>query len=119
MIATQLALALDDRHAGQAANLTAGTKTHRDDTARVTAALNALIHSGQPFNASDVHKLVEADDLGPYDRNLVSSQMGTLAHKNEIVRCWGMPLEAATQRARRGSRNPYWQAASRGPAQAA
>lgn len=119
MTSSQLTLALDDRHEGQDANLAAGIKPHQDDTARVTTALATLIKSQQPFTASDAHKILEADGHGPYDRNLVSSQMGHLAREGVIKRLWWMHPTPAMQRDRRGSRNPYWQAATRGPAQAA
>lgn len=104
----QLMLALADRRAGQEANLAAGITGHRDDTARVERAIAELVRRGEPFTSNDVHGIVGNDGGGPYDRNIVSSKMGTLARQGVIVHDWTRRPEPAKQRARKGSRNPYW-----------
>lgn len=108
---TQLELALSDRKASQEANLAAGKTAHRDDTDRVAAAIAGLIRIGLPFTSNDVHAEVKRDGGQPgYDRNLVSSHMGTLARQRVIVRDWDIRPTPALQRDRKGSRNPWWRA---------
>ena len=111
-VPAQLAIAYDDRHAGQAANLAAGVRPHRDDTARVTAAVEQLARRGEPFTADDVHELVSRDGGGPYDPNLVSSVLGHWARppRPRIVALPCHPVPSR-RRTRRGSRNRVWIAA--------
>lgn len=99
----QLALALADRHDGQAANLAAGTVAHRDDRARVETAVAVLARSRQPFTADDVHSRL--DD--PYDRNLVSSVLGIWAQRGHLREA-EMRSVPSLSRSRRGSRNRWW-----------
>lgn len=105
---TQLELALTDRRAGQDANLAAGKAGHRDDTARVEAAIAGLARSGRTFTSNDVHAALARDGGGDYNRNLVSSRMGILAADGVIIRAWDIRPEPAHQRTRKGSRNPWW-----------
>ncbi|OZM74018.1 hypothetical protein CFN78_06945 [Amycolatopsis antarctica] len=82
----QLTLGLDDRHAGQAANLAAGTKGYRDDTERVKVALDTLIRSGTTFTAHTVYTIVQLDGGGAgFDKNLISSRIGRAAQDGVIV----------------------------------
>ncbi|WP_018682213.1 hypothetical protein [Actinokineospora enzanensis] len=106
----QLCFALADRHRGQAASLAAGTRPHRDDRAVVELAVATLARNGRrPFCADDVHGLV-AHELGgrPYDRNLVSSVMGTAAQRGLIVEDTDIRPVASRNRARHASRNRWW-----------
>jgi hypothetical protein len=103
----QLALALDDRHAGQDANLAAGTKPHRDDRKRVEVALGALARSGATFTADDVHKRIQKDSPELYDANIVSSAMGIWAKDGRIVEVYGPPV-TSSRRSRHASRNRRW-----------
>ena len=101
----QLAFALSDRHAGQAANLAAGTTVHRDDRARVEEAVAFLARSGLPFAADNVHTQLSG---GPdYDRNLVSSVLGVWAQQHWIVED-SRPATPSAARSRRASRNRWW-----------
>ena len=99
----QLALALADRHAGQDANLAAGTAVHRDDRGRVETAVAVLARAGQPFTADDVHARLDE----PYDRNLVSSVIGVWAQRGHIHEA-EMRSVPSLSRSRRGSRNRWW-----------
>lgn len=104
----QLRLALDDRHAGQVANLAANTTVHRDDRARVEKAVALLARSGASFTADTVHKVVCHDDPTPYDRNLVSSVLGIQARHGHIVEDTSLRPAASSHRSRRASRNRWW-----------
>jgi hypothetical protein len=99
----QLALALADRHAGQAANLAAGTAVHRDDRGRVETAVAVLARSGQPFTADDVHRRLDE----PYDRNLVSSVLGVWAQRGHLREA-ELRAVPSQSRSRRGSRIRWW-----------
>ncbi|MFJ8815465.1 hypothetical protein [Amycolatopsis thermoflava] len=112
MAADQLALALADRHAGQAANLAAGRKSYRDDRHRVETAVATLARSGAMFTADDVHRLVAHDAHGAtYDPNLVSSVLGVWAQQKRIVR---VADSVSARRSRRASRNSVWRRAANG-----
>lgn len=102
----QLALALADRHAGQAANLAAATTVHRDDRTRVEEALAAEARTGAPFTADHVHQRLGNDP--PYDRNIVSSVMGVWAQRGDIVEDDRLRPVASNHRSRRASRNRWW-----------
>lgn len=104
----QLSLALADRHAGQAANLAAGTKVHRDDRARVELAVATLARSGAVFTADHVHRLVADEDMNPYDRNLVSSVLGTWSRDGRIIEDLSRRAVPSANRSRKGSRNKWW-----------
>lgn len=101
-----LDLALDDRAAGQAANLAAGTSGHRDDRARVETAVAALALLGDAFTADDVHDALRGGD--PYDRNLVSSVLGCWARDGRIREDTARRPVASCHRARHASRNRWW-----------
>lgn len=104
----QLTLALADRHAGQDANLAAGTTVLRDDRGRVERAVSVLTRSGAAFCADTVHRLVLQDDSAPYCRNLVSSVLGTWARDGRIVEDRSLAPIASANRSRRASRNRWW-----------
>lgn len=104
----QLSLALADRHAGQAANLAAGQKPHRDDRERVEQAVAALAQSRRPFNADLVHERIRKASSDPYDANLVSSVLGVWAQSGRIVEDRSEPPVASCRRSRRASRNRWW-----------
>jgi hypothetical protein len=105
-MADQLELAYGDRHAGQEANLAAGTTGHRDHRTIVEVAIAVCARNHRPFTADDVHHLVAHEIPGGYDRNLVSSVMGQWAAQHRILRQPG--LTPSTNRARKGSRNGWW-----------
>ncbi|HEU5475670.1 MAG TPA: hypothetical protein VFV67_33945 [Actinophytocola sp.] len=105
MTSDQLALAFEDRHAGQAANLAAGTSVLRDDRGRVETAVAELARFGTPFTADHVHNALHGGD--PYDPNLVSSVMGVWAQDGRIVEHDSRPT-ASERRTRRASRNRWW-----------
>lgn len=108
-MADQLALALADRHAGQNANLAAGTVGHREHRDLVEYAVATLARSGTQFTADNVHALIR-HELGadtPYDHNLVSSVMGVWAQQGRI-REEPLRATASQQRSRRASRNRWW-----------
>ena len=102
----QLELALADRRAGQEANLAAGTAAHRDHRGVVETAVALCARNHRPFTADDVHRLVQHEIPGGYDRNLVSSVMGQWASSHRILRQPGLVPSSA--RARKGSRNGWW-----------
>lgn len=104
----QLELAYADRHAGQNANLAAGTKTHRDDRSVVETAVAVCARSGAAFTADTVHKLVATERPNGYDRNLVSSVMGTWAQSHRILRDLQPGLATSASRSRKGSKNSWW-----------
>lgn len=104
-MADQLALAYEDRHAGQDANLAAATTGHRDDRARVEEALAAEVRTGAPFTADHIHQRMGEQ---PYDRNLVSSVMGRWAQDGRIREYRDLAATPSAHRSRRGSRNRYW-----------
>lgn len=104
----QLQLALADRHAGQAANLAAGTTVLRDDRGRVEQAVSILARSGAAFTADTVHRLVLQEDPTPYNRNLASSVLGTWARDGRIVEDRSLAPVASANRSRRASRNRWW-----------
>jgi hypothetical protein len=104
----QLTLALADRHAGQDANLAAGTTGYRDDRGRVERAVATLARSGAAFTADTVHRLVLQDDETPYCRNLVSSVLGTWARDGRIREDRSLAPVASANRSRRASRNRWW-----------
>lgn len=104
----QLALAYTDRHAGQQANLAAGTKGHSDDRTVVEIAVALCARNSRPFNADDVHQLVKHERPDGYDRNLVSSVMGTWAARHRIVRDVEAGLSPSRNRSRKGSKNSWW-----------
>lgn len=112
----QLALAFAARHAGQQANMAAGCKAHRDDTARVTAAVRTLAVSGRAFTADDVHRVILAADPTPYDRNLVSSVLGSWAARRWIYRVPYLEPVPSMHPARHGSRNAWWRGTPTAPA---
>lgn len=104
----QLKLALGDRHAGQDANLAAGTTGHRDHRLTVERAVAALARAGMPFTADHVHERVrKALDGDLYDANLVSSVMGIWAKDNRIVEQPRHPAKSI-RRSRHASRNRWW-----------
>jgi hypothetical protein len=102
----QLALAYEDRHTGQAANLAAATTVHRDDRARVEHAVAELARAGQPFTADTVHARLGTAE--PYDRNLVSSVLGVWAQQGRIVEDRDQRPTASKARTRHASRNRWW-----------
>lgn len=110
-----LDLAYADRHAGQEANLAAGSAGHRDHRDIVETAVALLCKNRQrSFTADDVHKLVRHTLGGiPYDRNLVSSVMGIWARDQRIRRDTNAGLTPSGHRKRRGSRNAWWRGSSR------
>lgn len=99
----QLALALADRHDGQAANLAAATTVLGDDRGRVETAVAVLARARQPFTADDVHARIDGD----YDRNLVSSVLGVWAQRGHIHEA-EMRSVPSLSRSRHGSRNRWW-----------
>lgn len=109
--ASQLQLALSDRHAGQDACLAAGESGYRDDRARVELAVATLARSGTAFCADTVHRLVEHDDPAQYNRNLVSSVIGVWAATGRIVEDRSLRPVASANRSRRASRNRWWRGA--------
>lgn len=104
----QLDLAYADRHAGQQANLAAGTKAHSDDRTVVEVAVALRARNNRPFTADDVHALVKTERPNGYDRNLVSSVMGVWASSHRIVRDHQAGLCPSRNRSRKGSRNSWW-----------
>ncbi|GLZ34848.1 hypothetical protein Lesp02_70350 [Lentzea sp. NBRC 105346] len=104
----QLELAYADRHAGQEANLAAGTAGHRDDRAVVELAVATCARSGAAFTADTVHRLVATVRPNGYDRNLVSSVMGVWASSHRIVRDVEAGLAPSRNRSRKGSKNSWW-----------
>ncbi len=104
----QLELAYADRHAGQEANLAAGTKAHRGDRLVVEIAVALCARNSRPFTADDVHQLVRHERPDGYDRNLVSSVMGTWAARRRIVRDHQAGLCTSRNRSRKGSKNSWW-----------
>lgn len=104
----QLALAYADRHAGQTANLAAGTTGHRDDRTVIEIAVALCARSGAPFNADNVHRIVAKERPDGYDRNLVSSVMGTWAARHRILRDHQAGLCTSRNRSRKGSKNSWW-----------
>lgn len=104
----QLALAYADRHGGQTANLAAGTTGHRDHRTIVEIALALCARNSRPFTADDVHQLVKHELPDGYDRNLVSSVMGTWAAQHRIVRDHQAGLCTSRNRSRKGSKNSWW-----------
>lgn len=104
----QLVLAYADRHAGQQANLAAGTTGHRDDRTVIEVAVAVCARNGVPFTADTVHRLVEHERPDGYNRNLVSSVMGTWAAQTRIVRDLDAGLCASRNRSRKGSKNSWW-----------
>ncbi|SER95886.1 hypothetical protein SAMN05216188_11888 [Lentzea xinjiangensis] len=111
---TTLELAYADRRAGQAANLAAGTTGHRDDRTVIEIAVAVCARNNRPFTADDVHQLVRHERPDGYDRNLVSSVMGTWAQAGRIVRELEAGLSPSRNRSRKGSRNSYWRGARDG-----
>jgi hypothetical protein len=112
-VTDQLPLALADRHAGQAANLAAGTRGHADHRAAVEVALALCAGNGRAFTADDVHRLVK-HEIGPaYDHNLVSSVMGRWARNGRIVEQL-VPAVPSIHRSRRASRNRWWRGVTQG-----
>lgn len=110
MAEQQLDLAYADRHAGQDANLANGTTGHRDHRTVVEIAVATCARSSAPFTADNVHRLV-AQALGPdthYDRNLVSSVLGTWSKDARIVRDHQAGLTPSINRSRKGSKNSWW-----------
>jgi len=108
MTTHQLQLALADRHAGQEANLAAGSTVHRDDRGRAEQAVATLARSGAAFTADTVHRLILQNDPAPYCRNLVSSVLGTWARDARIVEDRSLAPVASANRSRRASRNRWW-----------
>lgn len=108
MTEQQLELAYADRHAGQAANLAAGTKPHSDDRNVVEVAVATCARSNAPFTADNVHRIVERALPHGYDRNLVSSVMGLWAKDGRILRDHQAGLTPSINRKRKGSRNSWW-----------
>ncbi|SDX52506.1 hypothetical protein SAMN05216215_10124 [Saccharopolyspora shandongensis] len=107
MSAGQLALGLADRHEGQAAALAAATAGHRDYRHRLETALAELVAARTPFTADDIRQAAgEPDEDRP---NLLPSVIGCAARDGLIVRCGDY---ASQRRARRGSRNGTWIAAT-------
>ncbi|WP_439377448.1 hypothetical protein [Amycolatopsis lexingtonensis] len=107
----QLEIGFAARHAGQAANLAAGAKPYRDDRGRVEYAVRTLANSRAAFTADDVHRLVQYDGSNaPYDRNLVSSVLGTWAQARRILR---EDTRVSQSPSRHASRNGVWRAAPR------
>lgn len=104
----QLALALADRKTGRERNLAANEAGHRNHRTVVEAAVATLARSGTAFTADSVHRLVTHELDAPYDRNLVSSAMGTAASQGHIHRCYDRGLTPSAHRARKGSRNGWW-----------
>lgn len=104
----QLELAYADRHAGQQANLAAGTTGHRDDRTVIEVAVALCARSGAPFNADNVHRIVAQERPDGYDRNLVSSVMGQWAKDGRILRDLEAGLTPSINRERKGSRNSWW-----------
>lgn len=104
MVADQLALALADRHAGQTANLAAGTKVHADHRADIERAVAHLARRGTPFTADHVHEIL----FQGYDRNLVSSVMGCWARDGRIREDTDHRPVPSAARSRRYSRNRWW-----------
>lgn len=104
-MSSQLELGLTDRHAGQQANLAAGTTGYRDDRHRVEVAVATLARSGAEFTADSVHKLVKHDGGEDYDGNLVSSVLGIWAKDGRIAR---QSYAVSTRRSRHASRNTVW-----------
>jgi hypothetical protein len=105
MTAEQLALGLDDRHAGQAANLAAAHTGHRNHRLRVDQAITELAAAGEPFTADTVHNRLGTEL--PYDRNLVSSLIGVWAQRHRIIEHPRPPVPS-THRSRHHSRNRWW-----------
>jgi hypothetical protein len=105
-VADQLALALSARHAGQQANLAAGTAVHRDDRTRVETAVAELARTGTPFTADHVHNALGTEP--PYDRNLVSSVLGVWAQRGDIIEHRDLAPIASRSRSRHASRNRWW-----------
>lgn len=108
MADAQLELAYADRHAGQQANLAAGTTGHRDDRTVIEVALAFCARSGAPFNADSVHRVVAHERPDGYDRNLVSSVMGQWAKDGRILRDPDAGLTPSINRKRKGSKNSWW-----------
>jgi hypothetical protein len=107
----QLEIGFAARHAGQAANLAAGTKPHRDDRGRVEYAVRRLVDSKALFTADDVHQFVRLDGFSAdYDRNLVSSVLGVWAQARRIER---VDTRVSKSPSRHASRNGVWRAAPR------
>jgi hypothetical protein len=105
-VSDQLELAYADRHAGQAANLAAGTTAHRDHRTIVETAVSVCARNHRPFTADDVHRLVQHAIPNGYNHNLVSSVMGIWASSHRILR---QPiLVNSAVRARKGSKNGLW-----------
>lgn len=103
----QIELGLAERHAGQNANLAAGSTVHRSDRNRVEVAVARYAKQGAMFTADDIHQAV-AQDGGPleYDRNLVSSVLGVWSKDGRIIR---QPAYAVSVRkSRHASRNAIW-----------
>jgi hypothetical protein len=111
MTEQQLELAYADRHAGQEANLANGTAGHRDDRTVVEVAVALCARNSRPFTADDVHRLVEHQRPNGYDRNLVSSVMGTWSKDARIVRDLEAGLSPSRNRSRKGSKNSWWRGA--------
>lgn len=102
----QLTLALADRHAGQAANLAAGTRVHTDDRTRVEEAVAAEARTGAPFTADHIHQRLGTEQ--PYDRNLVSSVMGHWTRDGRLREFDELRPTPSAHRTRKGSRNRWW-----------
>ncbi|GAB2964187.1 hypothetical protein [Saccharothrix stipae] len=109
-----LDLAYADRHAGQEANLAAGSAGHRDHRDIVELAVALLAKNrARSFTADDVHKLVAHTLADGYDRNLVSSVMGRWAADGRITRDTTAGLVPSCNRSRKGSRNSWWRGGTR------
>lgn len=107
----QLELAYADRHAGQQANLAAGTTGHRDDRTVIEVAVALCARNGVPFTADTVHRLVKHERPDGYNRNLVSSVMGQWAKDGRILRDLNAGLTPSINRERKGSKNSWWRGA--------